>query len=253
MNNPKIAVIIQMYWADLWPEFAGYLKNIKQPYDLYITLTMGSFTDNTLIKTYRAIRKFKDDTVILFTENRGLDIGSTFQQMKYILNNSKHYDYYLKIHGKKSIDTIEAIGAGKGAEWRNELIQPICGSEKAVNNCINLLRLSYVGMVGAEKWRKSANKNSVYLMKHSDIIAQYIKKLGMDGVTPTDCEFIGGTMFWVRGDVWESLFESLNIDNEYKCFETGKYNDNNRPSYAHAMERVFGLVVKYNNLQIIGL
>ena len=175
-------------------------------------------------------------------------------QMKHILLSGKKYSYYLKLHTKKSIDTREKqLGVGKGAEWRRELVLPICGSECAVRNSLNLLKFDNVGMVGAAKWHMNIKKHPDVLMQHREMITSYIKKSGMYGLTLSDCEFIGGTMFWVRGDIWENFFASLDIDAEYSAFDTGKYNDMTRPSLAHSMERMFGMLVKYNKLRIAGL
>lgn len=249
-----VAVLIQLYWLDLWPEFEQYLSNITCPYDLYVGLVCGSTSNAVLIKTAERIRGFKPGASVIFVENRGLDIGNAFIQMKTILLSGKKYDYYLKMHGKKSLDTREKNeGHGLGEQWRKELILPICGSQHAVHNCLNMLKLASIGMVGSKKWYRNASQDSSALMRHGEIINYYISKFKFTGLSQQDCEFIGGTMFWVRGGIWEDFFSKMNIDNEYSFFERGKYNDMGRTTYAHSMERVFGLVVKNAKLKLQGI
>lgn len=233
-TTPKIAVIIHLYWVEMWSEFENYLTNIDYKYDLYVSLV----EDN--VDIYEKIKKFKEDANIIIVDNKGADIGPAYVIMKNILNNKKSYKYYLKLHTKE--DEI----------WRSTLINPICGSKKAVNNCIEILKCEDVGMIGSNKCMLSC-KNPIYLLKNSKIIQDYIDRFGFKDVTPSDCVFIGGTMFWVSGDVWESFFKSINIDKEYDKFCTGKFNDIKIPRYTHSMERLFGLIIKNAKLKLIGI
>jgi hypothetical protein len=249
-----VAVLIQLYWHDLWPEFEQYLSSISYPYDLYVGLVCGSAPNASLIQTAERIRKFKPGANVIYVENRGLDIGNVFMQMKTLLLSGRKYEYYLKMHGKKSLDTREKNeGRGLGEQWRKELILPICGSTQAVHNCINMLKLASIGMVGSTKWYRNAKQDNSALMLHNETIKYYISKFKFAGLSPQDCEFIGGTMFWVRGGMWEEFFSKMNIDNEYSFFKWGKYTDMGRTTYAHSMERVFGLVVKNAKLKLQGI
>jgi hypothetical protein len=235
-NESEIAVILHLYYTDLLPEFISYLKNIKQDYDLYLTLVKGS---PMLAKTINEIYKFKQDTNILLVENKGLDIGPAFLVMKNIIENGKSYKYYLKLHTKKS----PLINFGE--TWRKELCK-ICVSEINVHNSLNLLKLDNVGMI--------ANKKNICGFKdmytNSDIVKQYVKKFNL---SLNNFEFVGGTMFWVDGELWENFFKSINIDLEYSRFCNGSFNDKKEGKYTHSMERIFGVIVKHNKLKIIGI
>jgi glycosyltransferase involved in cell wall biosynthesis len=236
--NPDIAVILHLYYTDLLPEFLSYLKNIKQPYDLYISIVN---TENNLHKVVDDIIKFKNDANILLVDNKGLDIGGTFMIMKKILHDNKSYKYYLKLQTKKSLHTPGNFGEN----WRKELCR-ICDSELNVHNSLNLLKLNNVGMVG----NKTNICDSNGLFTNTHIVNQYAKKfkLNLDNL-----EFIAGTMFWVKGEIWENFFKMINIDLEYSKFCNGSFNDFHEGRYTHSMERIFGVIVKSNKLKIIGI
>lgn len=237
-SNSEIAVLLHLYYTDLLPEFISYLKNIKQDYDLYITLVKGT---NDLDKTIKEIFNFKEDANILLVENKGLDIGGTFMIMKKIIEDKKSYKYYLKLQTKKSLLAPDNYGE----TWRKDLCK-ICDSELNVHNSLNLLKLYNVGMIGNKK--NICDSNGLYNNIH--IVNQYAKKfkLNLDNL-----EFIGGTMFWVKGDIWENFFKSINIDLEYSKFCNGSFTDSKHGTYTHSMERIFGIIIKSNKLKIIGI
>jgi lipopolysaccharide biosynthesis protein len=163
-KRPNIAVIIQMYWVNMWYEFEDYLRNINDDYDLYVTLTFGSFANDVLSETIKKIRNFHKNAIIIIVENKGLDIGGAFMTMKWIIEHNLSYDFYLKMHSKEN------------DKWRKELLDPICGTKELVNVCINLLKTPDIGMVGSKKWL--IDKNSPWcLYNNAELIKFYIQKL----------------------------------------------------------------------------
>ncbi|MCK9574615.1 MAG: rhamnan synthesis F family protein [Candidatus Pacearchaeota archaeon] len=254
-SKAKIAVLMHLYYIDLVKEFIDSIKNIKYPSDVYVTIP-----DNTsMLETMRLKKIFKDSdlmhkVIFITAGNIGMDIGPTFLTMKEIAKNNMHYDYYLKIHTKKSIDPgdINEARIVHGEVWRNALIQPLCGSEDNVMTCINCLNAPDVGMVGSNKWRITFNINEWYTKQNLEIIKQYATKLNWSNWETTSF-FIGGTMFWVKGDLWEKFFEEINIDETYSKFNKGKSNDKNGGTHEHSMERIFGIYVCQNKLKIQGV
>jgi glycosyltransferase involved in cell wall biosynthesis len=235
-SNSEIAVLLHLYYTDLLPEFISYLKNIKQDYDLYITLVKGT---NNLEQPIKEIFDFKENTNILLVENKGLDIGGTFMMMKKIIEDKKSYKYYLKLQTKKSLHAPDNFGEN----WRKQLCK-ICDSELNVHNSLNLLKLNNVGMI--------ANKKNICneLFTNTRIVNQYAKKFDLN---INNMEFVAGTIFWVKGDLWENFFKTINIDLEYSKFCNGSFTDSKRGTYTHSMERIFGIIVKSNKLKIIGI
>ena len=238
----NIAVIMQLFFYEQWPEMKIYLNSIQQDYDLYITLLLGSDKDSNVIPTIQDIKAYKPDTDILYSENIGMDIGQTFVTMKHILKTRRTYRHYLKLHSKHSTD-----------DWRKELISPVCGTAVNVTNAINLLKLKNVGMVGSKKWLIQVRQIDKHTKNNIDIIAEYVKRLKWKNVTIEGNQFIGGTIFWVKGCIWECFFRQINIDRTYKDFNGGRSSDSNVGTHEHSIERLFGIMVAENNLIITGV
>jgi lipopolysaccharide biosynthesis protein len=92
------------------------------------------------------------------------------------------------------------------------------------------------------------DSNGLYTNRH--IVNQYAKKFKLNLY---NMEFVAGTIFWVKGDIWEKFFKTINIDLEYSKFCNGSFTDSKRGTYTHSMERIFGAIIKSNKLKIIGI
>jgi len=234
-----VAVLIQLYWIEQWSEFETYLSNIKKDYDLYVSIPYS--LDNKATKDIvEKIKQFKSDAYVVIVRNRGMDIGACFKQMQYILNHGKKYKFYLKAHTKASIPS-----------WRRQLLKPIFGSVDAVNKCIKILE-NGTAMIGSKKWLLPLRKHDICTENNMSIMKSYMPLFKYTGEL-YDLKFIGGTMFWVNGELWEDFFSHINIEKTYKNFCDGKTTDSVKGTHAHSMERLFGVYVGINKKSIVGL
>ena len=62
--------------------------------------------------------------------------------------------------------------------------------------------------------------------------------------------FVGGTIFWVRGDILREYLTKDNINLLLDLLPEGYHNE---PSYNHALERLFGMMVYNEKKKIINL
>ena len=89
----KHAIILNLYYNDLWAEFKSKLEPILErgDVDLYVTLTEDD------ISAKEDIEKLTDKVYVL--ENRGLDVGPFI----FVMNEIKDLNYtsIFKIHSKK--------------------------------------------------------------------------------------------------------------------------------------------------------
>ena len=244
-TSKKIAVLIHFYYIDLWKEFDLYLKKIKSDFDLYINLVEGSTDIVNLINFKKTILKKYPNAKVFISDNKGMDIGGTFNILEYILKIDKRYDLFLKLHSKKS---IHSASEEHGNTWRKELIKPLLD-----NSIMSMFDNNSIGMVGSKKWHiKTRINKRLTFMSNLQFIKQYHKLLKLK-LTENDIEFIGGTMFWISGDIIYKTFTQqllINIRNE---FEYGKFTDHNSPSRTHAFERIFGSIVISLKKKIIGV
>jgi len=108
-----------------------------------------------------------------------------------------------------------------------------------VNNIINnFTQDSTTGMVGFRKYKN-------FTVNYDETL-KILSKLNVKKI-PENSDFIGGTIFWVRNEILKKYL-SNNIINE--IIELMPYGYVREPSINHAMERVFGILVYFENKNI---
>ena len=248
-RNKKIAVILHLYYIDLWNEILTYLKNIEYDFDLYVTLIDNNNYKEIISKKNEILSRYKNAKIYCI-DNKGLDIGGFLYVMDKIKNLGLEYDYILKIHSKKS---IHSASVQVGNTWRTELYNSLMGSKKIVNGIFNILSNDEIGMVGSSNWYITAqgNRDSALGKNYS-----YMKKLSDDMklTYPLDkIEFIGGTMFWSNFKSLMKVFKGIDILQIRNILELGAVTDHRNPTFTHSMERILGLIILNDNKKILGI
>ena len=189
------------------------------------------------------IKLYKDNSVILKSPNKGMDIGGFLYTYKHVDADT---DIILKIHTKKGLgDTINPSNSLKrygidkakkiGEGWFKNLMGGVLKNKNQVNNIINEFTLNpKCGMVGF-KLNNNYDINHKEMEKIYDLINIHPKE--------DDPFFVGGTTFWVSNIVMKKYFTNENID---KILDVLPYGYVPEPSPNHAMERIFGCFV-YND------
>ena len=59
-------------------------------------------------------------------------------------------------------------------------------------------------------------------------------------------------MFWINFNIIKDFFNNYINDNQIKKFEYG-YFPNNKPTFTHSWERMFAIIIEFNNKKIVGL
>lgn len=248
-RNIKIAVIIHLYYVDLWNEFKKLIYNIHYDVDIYVNLVDGSVQMINLVNFKRKLEEEYPNIKVFINENAGLDIGGTLNVINYIIKENKHYEYVLKLHSKKSIHTGRMENKN-GDIWRNELIDPILGDYKTVNSVIDLfVENPIIGMIGSKKWLLDKHKN---IYQNSEMLQTYINIYNIT-VPLDDIQFIGGSIFWVRFDILKDFFTKNDPIKIIRTFEKNSFTDDKELKWTHAFERVFGLMVLNYGKKIIGV
>jgi hypothetical protein len=242
--NKKIAVILHLYFQDLWEEFYSYLSNLNgYNFQLFISLVKGSCSEGQMSWIKKEIIDKYPNAIILIVENKGLDIGGFLQCFKYIIQNGLNYDYILKIHSKKSLkSSAEAQGAQFGAGWRKRLIDPLLGSPVNINTCLTIINRNDIGIVS------QLNNISNFIGHNTNELTILKSMLGVNN----GGQFIAGTMFWIKfSTVAHYLNNVIIIDNIYNMLENGYVTDQTSGTYTHSMERIFGYMATDLNQKIV--
>ena len=212
-----------------WDYFAPYIQRVIDsttiPVDLYITYQKQAPILDVIKQQY--------PNVVMIESLLGCDCGGQLLMMHTAMNSGKHYDYTLKIHSKTRLD------------WRNDMMEPICGSPTDLQRVYEIFeRDPTVGMIGAQKWKMRMDNLNVAL------IDGICKRLDMKYDRASQY-FLGGTIFWMRWKTMVDIITAKKIDliHEYTMMEPG-YTPNNRPTVTHSWERLFGILV-YNAGQVL--
>lgn len=240
----KITVLLHLFYVDMWDDIKNRLTNIPNDYTLYVNLVDG-FYDETIIDK---IKKFKQDTIIVKSENKGVAIGGFLKMIKLV----KDSDLLLLLHTKKSIglpnkpsDMVRVYGMEsaiqRGLDWHNKIMDGILKDKQQVNEIIDRFKFDDMcGMVGY-----SNNQN--YVGPNEFIVREMVKLLKLNNDVYGSV-FVDGAMFWVRFDIIKKYFTDDIIDYVMDMTPDGYLNE---PSINHAIERIMGYIINNEKKKII--
>ena len=233
-SKNKVAIVIHLYYQDLWFYFKEKLESLDYNYDLYVTLNESSTVGQTEWLKIK-IESFGAKVYIL--PNKGLDIGPFLYVMNLLFKKDKKYDYLIKLHSKKSIHN------NIGDSWRNSLVDSLIGSDKILkDNVLKMNKDNKIGMLGSKEWILNDNQN------YDNKYVQYYKnKLS---ISSRANRFVGGTMFMVDFSILENYFENKTMS-IYDELEEGYFQDHMKPKKTHSLERILGFIV-YDDNKVIG-
>jgi lipopolysaccharide biosynthesis protein len=249
MPTPKIAVLIHLFYTDMWDEMCGYLNNLDYDYDLYVNLVDGFYEPEIFDK----INKYKVSKIIT-SPNKGVDVGG-FLRLYKILDSD--YDLILKLHTKKSLglsdkpsDYVRVYGFDsakiKGTEWFHRLMNGVLGSKEQVRDIVDIMNEDMFVMSGLDT-EKYVGPNIQHL---NDLANKLSLIVEYENVNAKNFRFVGGTIFWVKNYILKKYLTDKMIDELLEILPNGYQNE---PSYNHALERLFGLMVYNEKKKIINL
>ena len=233
-NSEKIEIAVHMhlFYEDLLEEFCGYLENIPEKFDLYISCQNNANKEN--IKKEAQKIKNVNKIVVKETKNKGRDIAPFYALFA---KDLMKYDYLLHIHSKKSLYTGE-----EKANWRHEALDGVLKSTEMVQEVLRLMRSEQpeVGLVFGEMTSMLPTMALHWLRN--------VPK-GMELLNQLHIPFYNhmffypvGSFFWAKTEAIRPLFE---LGLSYQSFdpEEGQIDG----TLAHALERVIAFVVKHRN------
>lgn len=137
----NIGLLIQIANFNVWNKLKFIVNNFNDNITLMLHLNEIMLSKSEISN----IKKEFPNAIFTCGENKGMDIYGFFLQIEYIIKNNIHLDYICKIHTKTD------------DKWRNDMINPLCGTKESVLNCVNKFDKQN-GMIGP--------KNYVRLMDH---------------------------------------------------------------------------------------
>ncbi|MFV0256697.1 rhamnan synthesis F family protein [Candidatus Liberibacter solanacearum] len=233
----RIAIVIHIYYADLWAEIANLLSGLNFSFDLHITLV----TEIASIKS-EILKRFPNAHIYVM-ENYGRDIRPFLK----LLEGGKldSYDYVCKIHGKKS--KRKGHVWWDGDLWRRWLFFDLLGAPGIALEIIKTFeKYPKIGMIGSRSYRypnKYCDQKSS-LGNNREFVCAIANKMGVS-FEDTKIDFFAGTMFWVRPQALDPI-KKLALTQYFKS----KVDIGLDGSLEHAIERCFSISVKKSNFYL---
>ena len=183
----KIAVVVHLFYADLWDEIAGYLKNIPIEFDLFASVPR---------ENAHALREVvlcdHPQAQVIEVPNAGRDVGAFFALFDRVL--AGNYSVLCKLHSKK--------GSLHPDAWRDLLLRGLLGNKMLVARILHAFacepELALVGprelyLFGPDQITLSRQK-----------VEELTRSLYPGQRLPAVWGFFAGTMFWARPKFFSS-------------------------------------------------
>ncbi len=218
-SGARILVCLHLFYEDAWDLIAKYLENIR-PYraDFLITCVRDRVSDVTLGK----IRAFSDTVKVVFTPNRGFDIGPFVDALREV--DLDAYDIVFKLQSKGArrprIYIYDQVF--KTTDWFFNLFDGVLGGVTA-HECIDAIMSGEARLVAARNLIVSDPKHKVFFMK------RFCEEHGL--AFCEDYKFVAGTCFAIKASALAPL-KALNLTiGDFAAAKPGEF------SLAHAIER----------------
>lgn len=225
LQNNKVAVCLYLYHTDLWPEFKTLLTPLKD----YIKLYIGLCTDNPIINDFNDF-----DCTVTIHKNYGADVAPFLHQLSIL-----EEPIFIKLHSKKSL-----WGYKHHIEWRHLFLHDFISSQK-------ILKKNIIQLNSRNNYALLSNKALLFNnregtnQKNIEHLCDIIK---IDYATIKNNKFVAGNMFMGKTEIFKKCFlPYLSAIDKLLYQETGKLSDQKNGTYSHAMERLFGYIIEYNN------
>jgi lipopolysaccharide biosynthesis protein len=222
-EHPTVAVVLHLYYPDLWDEICHYLGSLGTAYDLYVSLCW-----DTGAEVYDRIRATHPEAVIRYVENRGRDIAPL---LAFLQDGSlSPYELVCKIHSKKSPHRTD------GDRWRGNLLHQMLGAPEIVREIRDVFDQDpSVGMLGPAN---HLDRSEESWGSNRERMRELARRIGGAEAEPS-LEFFAGSMFWFRPAALAPLV-ALGLQPGDFEEERGQLDG----ALHHAIERSFPMVVR---------
>lgn len=236
----KIAVVIHAFYIDVLEDIISSMDNISPKPDLFVSISMD--TDKNEVEAFLTAKGYKHK--VCAVQNRGRDVAPFLVEFAKEL---KDYDLCCKIHGKKSLYT-----GSEQSQWRNHIYNNLLGSKEIVDDILSAFSQNKnLGLVFSDSFNMIpywgytwlTNKPAVVELLHKLKLPHLLSLLDKSYI-----DFPAGTMFWFRPQAIKQIVES---GLKYEDFPPEPIA--NDGTIAHALERLFTYIARYNKYDFIEL
>ena len=241
-KEPAIAVLYHIFYEDSYDLVCSEL----QPLEPYHPILLFNICTDTPGKKEmsEALKKAFPGCFVIFTSNKGKDIGAKLAMLQLFMQLQLAADYFLLLHDKKSLQAL------KSATWKDDLLKVIFPD----NIATVFQRFEQNDQCGIVATKEYIITEPFEENKFSGINGQLLDGLVLTyGLRPDYFEFVAGTMFWVRAAPLLQFFGRFNPLEIRKQLENGNVIDNFSGTVTHSWERLLSWIVTSNKMFITGI
>jgi hypothetical protein len=188
-SRARLAVVVHLYYPELWDEFADAIAALPEPCDLFV-----SCPTRACDAVARMVHARYRDAVVFGIQNLGRDVLPFLLWLR--TPGIERYKYVLKFHSKKSehLTDFAAPASESGDAWRHRALDSLIGEPRSVTALLRTLDAQAdVGIV-APAGLLYDQVTLVYA--NADLLASLCETFAAPG--PMTGRFPVGTMFWAR-------------------------------------------------------
>lgn len=235
VRTAEVAVILHLFYFDLWRDIASYLARIPAPFALYVSIP-SRFAPEVV----RDIAIRFPQVEFRITDNRGRDIAPFLRWLSEIRDLG--YTAVCKIHSKRSPHLAGGQGwrPEDGESWRSQIYEELLGSQRLVERIIGAFstnsRLGMVGPAGS-------------LLNYLDVVGdnqESVRELMRRLAIPDEnFTFFAGSMFWFRPEALKSV-----VDLQLRLSDFPPEKGQVDGTLAHAVERILTPAVRQSGSEV---
>ena len=241
----KIAVHVHVFYIKQWPMLEKYLRNIvgnrNCSVKIFVTLAEGIASNQIEKITKSAV---SSDIKVMTLPNRGYDVEPFFTVLRSV--SLDDFDFVIKMHTKNirwGIDVSFNDRYISRLRWPKFLMNAIAGSPEIFQNNLEQFQSdSELGMIGSHYTIIDSSYNKETEQKNIDYFREKMNLKNIPFV------FVAGTMFMIRAHLLKPLFDTGVINEEFEHSVQRSLGG----TKAHALERIFGLLVADKGMKIKG-
>jgi len=238
-----ISVLCHIFYDNSLETIKAYLANLKK----YKVSYLFNVCSETIYcqQLVKQLQENFDSPVITVSPNVGKDIGGKLVLLDTYHKLKLHSDYLILLHDKVSPHT------STGSKWREKLFAVLEPEniEKAIyefskNKKTGLIASSRLIMNEYDKRSKTYHCTSNHIL-HA--LRNHYK------ISTEKQNFIAGTMFWIRAEIYEDFFSKYSALQIRSTLERGNVQDQQNGSFAHAWERMFSWIAFQQGFNLKGI
>jgi lipopolysaccharide biosynthesis protein len=216
LHGIKVAIVVHLFYADLWDEIAGWLRNIPIDFDLFVSVPRENARELGAM-----VRRDYPRAQLIAVPNAGRDVGAFLSVLPRVL--AGNYSVLCKLHSKK------------GSDWRDLLLRGLLANKLLVARILHAFASDPdLALLGA---REVYLSGPAQMTRNREKVEEITRLLHPGAGIPASWGFFAGTMFWARPDFLAPF--ALCGDRLFSFESDNTLRDG---QLAHAFERAFGVL-----------